>query len=58
MRTLVAPLLIALALTACGKRAEQANAPLPKARQAASTANGEGGVTPMAQRVAVLVILN
>jgi hypothetical protein len=51
------PLLIALALASCGKGSEQQNAPLP-ARQAASTANGQGGVTPMAQRVAVLGILN
>ena len=48
----------ALALAACGKGSEQANETLPAARQAASTANGEGGVTPMAQRVAVLGILN
>ena len=47
-----------LALVACGKGSEQVNETLPAARQAASTANGEGGVTPMAQRVAVLGILN
>jgi len=58
VRNIAAPLLIALALTACGKRAEQHGTPLPAAKQAASTANGEGGVTPMAQRVAVLGILN
>jgi hypothetical protein len=51
-----APLLIALALASCGKGKDQ-NAPLP-GRQVGSTANGEGGVTPMAQRVAVLGILN
>jgi hypothetical protein len=51
-------LLAAFALAACGKRSNEANSPLPAARQAASTANGEGGVTPMAQRVAVLGILN
>jgi len=53
-----APLLIALALVACGKGAEQQNASAPAARKAVSTAHGEGGVTPMAQRVAVLGILN
>ena len=58
MRSAGAPLLIALALAACGKGKPEANSPLPAARQAASTANGEGGVTPMAQRVAVLGILN
>jgi hypothetical protein len=51
-------LLAALALASCGKGKEEQNAPLPPARQAASTANGEGGVTPMAQRVAVLGLLN
>jgi hypothetical protein len=51
-------LLIALALASCGKGAEQNNASTPAARKMASTANGEGGVTPMAQRVAVLGILN
>ena len=50
--------LAALALASCGKGKPEANAPLPAAKQAASTANGEGGVTPMAQRVAVLGILN
>jgi hypothetical protein len=50
-------LLAALALVACGKK-DGENNPLPPARQAASTANGEGGVTPMAQRVAVLGMLN
>jgi len=50
--------MIALALAGCGKGKPEANAPLPAAKQAASTANGEGGVTPMAQRVAVLGILN
>jgi hypothetical protein len=52
-----ASLLFALALASCGKGKEQGTQ-LPQARQAASTANGEGGVTPMAQRVAVLGILN
>jgi len=58
VRALAAPLVAALALASCSKGAEQRNAPLPAARQVASTANGEGGVTPMAQRVAVLGILN
>jgi hypothetical protein len=58
VRRIAAPLLAALALASCGKAAEQQNAALPQARQVASTANGEGGVTPMAQRVAVLGILN
>ena len=58
MKTSVVALVGALALAACGKGSEPANETLPAARQAASTANGEGGVTPMAQRVAVLGILN
>ena len=57
MKHAAAPLLIALALASCGKGKEQ-NVPLPASRQAGSTANGEGGVTPMAQRVATLGILN
>jgi len=51
-------LLAVLALASCGKGKEGQNTPLPQAKQAASTANGEGGVTPMAQRVAVLGMLN
>jgi hypothetical protein len=52
-------LLAALALASCGKGKEQQNVPAnAPARQVASTANGEGGVTPMAERVAVLGILN
>ena len=58
MRSTHAPLLLAVALVACGKGGEQQNAALPAARQASSTAAGQGGVTPMAQRVAVLGILN
>jgi hypothetical protein len=51
-------LFAALALASCGKGKEEANAPLPQGRQVGSTANGQGGVTPMAERVAVLGILN
>ena len=58
MRAFAALPLAAFALASCGKGAEQQNAQLPAAKQVASTANGEGGVTPMAQRVAVLGILN
>jgi hypothetical protein len=54
----VASLLLGLALASCGKGSEPPNAPLPAGKQVASTANGEGGVTPMTQRVAVLGILN
>jgi hypothetical protein len=55
---LAAPLLIGLALAACGRGAEQKNAVAPAATNAPATAAGQGGVTPMAQRVAVLGILN
>lgn len=58
MRNLVAPLLIALALAACGKRAQQQNAAVPVNQKVPVTAAGQGGVTPMAQRVAVIGILN
>jgi hypothetical protein len=58
VRAVAALLPAALALASCGKGKEGGNTPLPPAKQAASTANGEGGVTPMAQRVAVLGMLN
>jgi hypothetical protein len=48
----------ALALAACWRGAEQRNATAPLARNVPATAAGQGGVTPMAQRVAVLGILN
>jgi hypothetical protein len=56
---LSAPLLLALTLAGCGKNAQQQqNALAPAATNAPATAAGQGGVTPMAQRVAVLGILN
>jgi len=55
---LAAPLLIAFALAACGRGGEQQNASVTVAKNVAATAAGQGGVTPMAQRVAVLAILN
>ena len=58
MRRLAAPLLITLALAACGKGAQQQNAAAPAQTKTPATAAGQGGVTPMAQRVAVLGILN
>jgi hypothetical protein len=56
VKALAAPLGLALALAACGRGQQQGNA--PTGRQAPATAAGQGGVTPMAQRVAVLGILN
>jgi hypothetical protein len=58
VRRLAAPLLIGLALAACGKGAQQQSAAVSSARNAPATAAGQGGVTPMAQRVAVIGILN
>jgi hypothetical protein len=58
VRAVAASLLLAAALASCGKGNPEKNAPLTGARQVASTANGQGGVTPMAQRTAVLGILN
>lgn len=63
MSRIAAPLGIALAvalvsvLGACG-RGNQQRANAPAVHQAPATARGQGGVTPMAQRVAVLGILN
>jgi hypothetical protein len=50
-------LLLALALAACGRGQQQQNAAPPPSKVPA-TAAGQGGVTPMPQRVAVLGILN
>jgi hypothetical protein len=58
VRKIAAPLLMASALAACGKGAQQQNAPAPAGTQVPATAAGQGGVTPMAQRIAVLGILN
>ena len=58
MSRLAAPLVIALALAACGKGAQQQNVAAGPAKNVPVTAAGQGGVTPMAQRVAVLGILN
>jgi len=58
VRNIAAPLLIALTLAACGKGAQQRNASAPVNGNVPVTAAGQGGVTPMAQRVAVLGILN
>lgn len=58
MRAIAASLLIVLALAACGKGAPQQNPQGPVATNAPATAAGQGGVTPMAQRVAVIGILN
>lgn len=58
MRPVAATLLLALALAACGKRGPEQNASGPGARSVPPTANGQGGVTPMAQRTAVLGVLN
>jgi hypothetical protein len=50
-------MLIGLALAGCGRGDQQQNAAAP-GKKVAATAAGQGGVTPMAQRVAVLGILN
>ena len=56
MTRLCAPLWIALTLAACGRGAEQANQAV--AKKTASAVANQADVTPMAQRVAVLGILN
>ena len=55
-----AALVLALAAAACsrGAQQEQQNQAAPPARPVPATAAGQGGVTPMAQRVAVLGMLN
>ena len=56
MRRLAAPLLIGLALASCGRGAEQQNQ--ATASKPGGAAASQANVTPMAQRVAVLGILN
>jgi hypothetical protein len=58
VRAAATSLLAALALVSCGKGNQAQNASAPAGGKVASTAAGQGGVTPMAQRVAVLGILN
>ena len=55
---LAAPLLLALALAGCGRGTEQQNQQASAANRAAPVSANQAGVTPMAQRVAVLGILN
>mgnify|MGYP001544779921 CR=1 FL=1 len=58
MNKAAAPLLIAVALAACSRGAQQQNASVSTTGKVPATAAGQGGVTPMAQRVAVIGILN
>ena len=51
-------MLIALTLAACGRAAQEQNASTKVTSKVPATAAGQGGVTPMQQRVAVLGILN
>jgi len=55
VRLAALPLLASLAVAACNRGAEQNEV---AARKAAAAAANQAGVTPMAQRVAVLAILN
>ena len=57
MKQAIAPLLLALALAACGRGAEEQNQASPAAKRAGAAASQQG-VTPMTQRVAVLGVLN
>jgi hypothetical protein len=52
-----AALLLALCLAACGRGHQAQNAAVA-GKKAPATAAGQGGVTPMAQRIAILGILN
>lgn len=58
MIRVAAPLLIALGLAACGRGTEQKGDSAVRSKAVPATAAGQGGVTPMAQRVAVLGIIN
>jgi len=56
VKPLFAPLIISLALAGCGKGQQSENVSVRS--KVPATAAGQGGVTPMAQRVAVIGILN
>jgi hypothetical protein len=59
VRNAAAPLLLALALTACGRGQPQQNGQMQSPPNGAAPATvSQAGVTPMPQRVAVLGILN
>ena len=58
MRRAAAPIVIALALAACGRGAREQNAAVPATGKTPVNAAAQAAVTPMAQRVAVLGILN
>jgi hypothetical protein len=60
VRIAAAPLLIALSLAACGRGDQQEQNASGGARRAAPAArpSNQAGITPMAQRVAVLGVLN
>jgi hypothetical protein len=58
VRRFAASLLLVLAIAACKRGAEQQNATVSGGKNVPATAAGQGGVTPMPQRVAVLGILN
>lgn len=58
MTRAAAPVVVAFALAACGHGARQQNGSAPVTANAAVNAGPQVSVTPMAQRVAVLGILN
>ena len=58
MRAAAAPILLALTLAACGRGQQQQQGQQAATNRAAPAADNQAGVTPMAQRVAVLGILN
>ena len=58
MRRAAAPIVIALALAACGRGAREQNAAVLATGKTPVNAAAQAAVTPMAQRVAVLGILN
>ena len=58
MKKIAVPLMLALALAACNRANQPQSGPGTLNNRTASAAVNEAGVTPMAQRVAVLAILN
>ena len=58
MKSFAAPLLLAMALAGCGRAERQQEQRAPAGKTARPAGTSQAGVTPMAERVAVLGILN
>lgn len=58
MKTIAVPLMLALALAACNRTSQPQRSPAASKSSGAAQSANQSGLTPMAQRIAVLAILN